>query len=79
MLDIIISCYLYYISYRRKQKHFLLPFNSTIPKLSEIRYLKYIMKMKSNDELKEFNIKNRTCYYFDDIDKFKYFNFGNFN
>ena len=23
--------------------------------------------MDSNDELKEINIKNRTCYYFDDI------------
>ena len=78
MLIIIISCYLYYITYRRKQKH-LLPFNSTITKLSEIRYLKYIVKMESKDELKEFNIKNRTCYYFDDIDKFKYFNVGNFN
>ena len=51
MLVIIISCYLYYISYRRKQKH-LLPFNSTITKLSEFRYLKYIVKMESNDELK---------------------------
>ena len=35
--------------------------------------------MEINDELKVFNIKNRTCYYFDDVDKFKYFNFSNFN
>ena len=35
--------------------------------------------MEINDELKVFNIKNCTCYYFDDVDKFKYFNFSNFN
>ena len=27
----------------------------------------YILKMESNEKLKEIPIKNRTCYYFDDI------------
>ena len=30
---------------------------------------KCIIKMESNDKLKEINIKNRTCYYFYDIIK----------
>ena len=30
--------------------------------------------MESDDKLKEINIKNRTCYYFDDIIKFEDFN-----
>ena len=30
--------------------------------------------MESNDELKEIDIKNRTCYYFDDIIKIEDFN-----
>ena len=29
--------------------------------------------MKNNDKLKEINIKDRTCYYFDDIIKFEDF------
>ena len=33
--------------------------------------------MKTNDWSKEFNIKNRTCYYFDEIIKFEYFYFEN--
>ena len=30
--------------------------------------------MESKDELKEIDIKNRTCYYFDDIMKARYIN-----
>ena len=33
--------------------------------------------MDSNDELKEFDIKNGTCYYFYDIIKIKDFNLDN--
>ena len=33
--------------------------------------------MDSNDELKEIDIKNRTCYYFDDIIKFENFDLDN--
>ena len=33
--------------------------------------------MDSNNELKEFDIKNHTCYYFDDIIEIENFNFGN--
>ena len=35
------------------------------------------MKMENNDKLKEINIKNRTCHYFDGIIKFKDFDFDN--
>ena len=33
--------------------------------------------MESNDELKEIDIKSRTCYYLDDIIKIEDFNLGN--
>ena len=33
--------------------------------------------MESNDELKEINIKNSTCYYFDDIIKIEDFDLDN--
>ena len=33
--------------------------------------------MESKDEFKKNNIKSRTCYYFDDIIIFKYFELGN--
>ena len=33
--------------------------------------------MESNDGLKEINIKNFTCYYFDDIIKIEDFDFDN--
>ena len=33
--------------------------------------------MRSNNKLKEISIKNRTCYYFDDITKFEDFDNNN--
>ena len=33
--------------------------------------------MESNDKLKEIDIKNGTCYYFDDIIKIEYFYLDN--
>ena len=33
--------------------------------------------MKSNNKLKEIDIKNRMCYYFDDIKKIEDFDFNN--
>ena len=33
--------------------------------------------MESNDELKETDINNRTCYYFDDITEIEDFDFDN--
>ena len=33
--------------------------------------------MQSNNKLKEIDIKNRICYYFDNIIKFKDFDFNN--
>ena len=41
-------------------------------------YYKYIIKMESNDQLKEVDIKNRACYYFDDIIKIEDFDPDNF-
>ena len=38
---------------------------------------KCIINIGSNDELKEIDIKNRTCYDFDDIIKSEDFNLGN--
>ena len=38
---------------------------------------KCIINMDSNNELKEIHIKNRTCYYFDDIIKIEDFNLDN--
>ena len=35
---------------------------------------KCIINMDSNDELKEIDIENRACYYFDDIIKIECFN-----
>ena len=35
------------------------------------------VKMESDDKLKEINIKNCTCYYFDDIVKIEDFDFDN--
>ena len=46
--------------------------------LKENEYGKYIIRMKSNyDELKDVSMKNRTCFYFNDITKIEWFNFGN--
>ena len=39
--------------------------------------LKIYYKVGSNDKLKEINIKNCTCYYFDDVIKIEDFNFDN--
>ena len=33
--------------------------------------------MENNDELKEIDIENRRCYYFDDIMRARDFDFGN--
>ena len=38
---------------------------------------KCILKMESNDRLKEINLKNHTCYYFDDVIKFEHLNLDN--
>ena len=38
---------------------------------------KFIIEMESNDKLKEIDIKNRTCYYLDDIIKTKDFDIEN--
>ena len=48
------------------QKH-LLPYYVTNNRLKKFFINNILEKMESNDELKEIDIKNRTCYYFNDI------------
>ena len=62
--------YSYLIKYWAKQKHFL-PYHDT--RKLKILTLKCIIKVNSNDELKEIDIKNRTCFYSDDIIKIEDF------
>ena len=62
-LLIAVSIYCCMIKYWANQKY-LLSFHVTDKKIN-----KCIIRMESDDELKEINIKNRTCYYFEDIIK----------
>ena len=71
MIAVIIYCYL--IKYWPKQKH-LLP-NHVINNKLLINVLKN--RGKYNDKLKKNSIKNRTCFYFDDIIKIEDFDFHN--
>ena len=48
------------------QKH-LLPYYVTNNRFKKFFINNILEKMGSNDELKEIDIKNRTCYYFNDI------------
>ena len=50
----------------KKQKH-LLPFFITNNELKKFCINDNFVKMENKDELKETDIKNFTCYYFDDI------------
>ena len=68
-LLIAVIIYWYLIKYRAKQKH-LLRFNVTNNKSKEKFYVnKCIIKIENNDQLKEIDITNRMCYYFNDIIK----------
>ena len=55
----------------------LLPYHVTNSNL-KFYISKCIVNMESNDELKETDIKNCTCYYFDDVIKIVDFNLNNF-
>ena len=72
-LLIAVSIYCYMIKYRAKQKH-LLPLHNTN---NEFYINKFIIKMESNVKLKEIDIKNRACYYFDHIIKIEDFDLDN--
>ena len=66
---ICVSCYFYYA------KHWAFV---TISRHHQLEFLLiYIIKMESNDKFRWIDIKNRTCYYFDDIIKIEDFNFDN--
>ena len=52
--------YCYVIKYQAKQKHLL-----AYP--SQRTNSKKLINKESNDKLKEINVKNRVCYYFDGI------------
>ena len=69
---IAVSVYCYLIKYKSKQKH-LLPHYITNDKLMNDKF----KNMDSKDALKEIDIKNCTCYYFDDIIRIEDFNIDN--
>ena len=65
---IAISVYCYLIKYKAKQKD-LLSIYVTSNKLNKFCINNILIKMESKNELKEIDIKIRTCYCFDDIIK----------
>ena len=67
-LLIAVNMYSYLIKYRAKQIFFY-HFTTQITNYEKFYINKYIIKMESNDELKEIDIKICTCYHFDDITK----------
>ena len=67
-LLIAVSIYCYLRKCQRKQKY-LLPHHDINNKLKKFYINKCIINVESNDKLKEINIKNSACYYFDDIIK----------
>ena len=69
---IAVSIYCYLIKYKSKEKH-LLPHYITNDKLMNDKF----KNMDRKDVLKETDIKNRTCYYFDDIIRIEDFNINN--
>ena len=48
--------------------------NIYIDTTSQMKINNCIINVDSNDKLKEIDIKNRTCYYFDDIIEIEHFN-----
>ena len=71
-LLIAVSIFCCFIEYWAKQKN-LLPFHDANNKQETFYINKCIIKMKSNDTLKKIDIRNCTCYYFDDITKWMIF------
>ena len=76
-LLIIVSVYYYLLKYPTKHKY-LLPYHVTnITKQKKFYINKYIIKMETNAELKEIDIKNHRCYYFDNTTKIEDFDLDN--
>ena len=75
-LLITISIYCYLIKYWAKQKH-LFPFHDTNNKLKKFCVNNILLKNGNKNELKEIDIKNYTCYYFDDTIKIEEFDINN--
>ena len=65
-LLITFSIYCYLTKYKSKQKY-LLPYYVTNNKQKKFCINNILMKIESNDELKEIDSKNRTCSFFGDI------------
>ena len=76
VLLIAFSIYCYLIKHWAKQKY-LLRCHCTINKLKEIGYWKFTIEMENNDNLKEIDTENCTCYYFYDIIKIEDFYIDN--
>ena len=70
-LSIAVSIYCYLIKYWEIQKY------SRITNYDRFYINKFIIKMVSNDKLKEIELSNRTYYYFHDIIKIEDFDLDN--
>ena len=69
-----VSIYCYLMKHHRKPKP-LLPYHYIVSSLKETLY-----KIENSEKFKELNNKKSTCYYFDEITKFKDFDLDkNFN
>ena len=59
-----------------KYKNFYYNFTSQVSNYEKFYINKCIVKLEKSEKLKEIDIKNRRCYYFDDIIKLKDFDFN---
>ena len=75
-LLIAVSIYCYLIKYKAKQKH-LQSYYVTNNKPKRFCINNILQKVESKNELKEIDIKNCKCYYFDDIMRVIDINFDN--
>ena len=71
----LVAASIYLVKYLSKQRH-LLPFYNT-GQVKRYWHYKYMIKMVSNNKLKEIRIKNCTCYYFHGVIKFEDFDIDN--
>ena len=62
------------MKYKTKQKH-LLPLHIKNYIFKNLCTNNILLKMESNDELKQIDIKNCTCFYFDDITRIENIDF----
>ena len=74
VLLIAVNIYCYLRKYWAQQIHSS-PNHVTNSNLKEVSFIECHIEVESNDKFKEINIKNQTCYFFNDIIKIEDFNF----